>query len=281
LAWLPVVGLARLGLTATSSLANPIPPGLAGAGEFLSRFSTQPAPQLCLQTALLGMVVAFVIALPAWLAPQLMVPTTTGGSAAVFSYLTSTVPAMLWGVGILAVPRLARLMSAALGSGLGWSWAASALRTLATAIDPYVFPGVLLSLGVCLVYVPRIWIRGSVVGSDRATDRLIDQALIAGAGARSARRLAHRSTHTIPIARIVLCASIAATSISPAILLAHTTESLPLGPGILSLADQPGGSRAQAASLALAAIALNVSVLGWAWAAGASRSSPLEARDLV
>jgi hypothetical protein len=116
---------------------------------------------------------------------------------------------------------------------------------------------------------------------DRATDRLIDQAIVSGSRPQVARRLAYRNRPAIPISRIVLCASVAATSISPAILLSHRAESLPLGPGILSLADQPGGSRAQAASLALAAIALNVSVLGWTWAAGGSRSSPLEARDLV
>jgi ABC-type Fe3+ transport system permease subunit len=281
LAWAPLVGLARLGSTATSSSVNPIPSGLAGAGEFLSRFAAYPAPLLFFQTALLALVVGVVIALPAWLTPHLMVRSTRGGLGAVFSFLTSTVPALLWGVGILAVPRVARLISTALEPGPGWYWAALSLEMVARALDPYVFPGVLLSLGVCLVYVPRIWIRGRVIGSDRAMDRLIDQAIVSGSSPRAARRLAHRSTHAIPIARVVLCASLAATSISPAILLSHRAESLPLGPGVLSLADQAGGSRAQAASLALAAIALNVSVLGWAWATGSRRSSPLEARDLV
>jgi ABC-type Fe3+ transport system permease subunit len=281
LAWLPVVGLALLGLTATSSLANPLPAGLARAGEFFSRFSTHPAPLLVFQTALLGLVVGLVIAFPAWLAPHHLVRTTAGRSTSVFYLLTSTVPAMLSGVGILAVPRLARMCSAALGSGPGWSWAALSLETLAGVLDPCNFPGVLLIVGVCVIYVPRVLIRGRAIGLDRATDRLIDQAMVAGSRPQAARRLAHRSSNAIPIARIVLCASVAATSISPAILLAHRAESLPLGPGILSLADQPGGSRAQAATLALAAIALNASVLGWAWAAGGSRSSPLEARDLV
>jgi hypothetical protein len=280
-AWLPVVGLARLGLTATSSLANPISSGLAGAAEFASRFATHPVPLLFLQTVFLASVVGLMIAVPVWLGPHHMIRTTTGGSAAVFPFLTSAIPPMLWGVGILAVPRLAHLISALLDSGLGWSWAAPSLETLARALDPYAFPGVLLSLGVCLVYVPRIWFRGGGIGLDRATDRLIDQAIVSGSRPQVARRLAYRSRPAIPISRIVLCASVAATSISPAILLSHRAESLPLGPGILSLADQPGGSRAQAASLALAAIVLNVSLLGWAWAAGGSRASPLEARDLV
>jgi hypothetical protein len=81
--------------------------------------------------------------------------------------------------------------------------------------------------------------------------------------------------------RIILCGALAATSLSPAILLAPTLESRPVGAAIVVLANQPGDARAQAAALALLAIAVNLAVLSWASAGRGTLDRPLEAWELT
>ena len=77
-------------------------------------------------------------------------------------------------------------------------------------------------------------------------------------------------------------ATLAATSITPAIVLTTTRETLPIGPAIVGLAVQPDDSRARGAALALAAITVNLAALAWAWS-GRTRNSAgrLEAADLL
>ena len=70
--------------------------------------------------------------------------------------------------------------------------------------------------------------------------------------------MARRDRRSITARRLFLWSALAATSLGPAIVLSPTTDSRPVGPGVVILADQPGDARAQAAALALAAIALNL-----------------------
>jgi len=79
---------------------------------------------------------------------------------------------------------------------------------------------------------------------------------------------------------------VAASGITPALLLAPTLESQPIGPGIVFLAAEPGESANQAAALALAALSLNLAALGWVGAGSAGdlragRPILLDASELV
>ena len=69
---------------------------------------------------------------------------------------------------------------------------------------------------------------------------------------------------------IVLWASLAATSVAPAIVLTLPGGTMPIGPAIVSLSAEPDDSRPRAAALALAAISVNLAALAWAWS-GRSR----------
>jgi iron(III) transport system permease protein len=65
---------------------------------------------------------------------------------------------------------------------------------------------------------------------------------------------------------------LAATSLSPALILTPTLDNRPVAPGILILADQPGEGRSSAAALATCVIAANLAALGLA---AKCRSEPL------
>ena len=53
-----------------------------------------------------------------------------------------------------------------------------------------------------------------------------------------------------------LTAALAVTSLAPALLLTPTLETRTVAPGVLILADEPGGGLARAAALAIAATAV-------------------------
>jgi hypothetical protein len=122
--------------------------------------------------------------------------------------------------------------------------------------------------------------RRDAPGSAEASARRIDQAVLSGAGYGHAKSLALRGARAIPAPTAVLWATLAATSITPAVLLAPTFASLPLGPGVVVLADQPENGRARASLLALAAIGVQLSVLGWVAARDRTRCE-LEPADLA
>jgi hypothetical protein len=79
---------------------------------------------------------------------------------------------------------------------------------------------------------------------------------------------------------MVLWGTLVATAITPALVLAPTLECRPIGPGIVVLSGQPEDSRAQAATLALAAIALDLMALGWA-SIRVGRAGDIEAAELA
>ena len=177
--------------------------------------------------------------------------------------------------------RAAELASRFVDTSLGWHRAGLWVEGIALALDSYRFPGLLLFLGVCLTFLPlRLAARREAPERDGATARRVDQALLSGAERGRARRLAIRGAKALPFRTMLLWAALAATSITPALVLAPTVESRPVGPGIVILAEQPGDSRAQAAALALAAIALDLAALSWASARG-GRANGLEAADLA
>ena len=78
---------------------------------------------------------------------------------------------------------------------------------------------------------------------DESIDRRVDQAILAGARPGRAYRMARRDLRSITARRLVLWSALAATSLGPAMVLSPTTDSRPVGPGVVFLADQPGHAR--------------------------------------
>jgi len=182
---------------------------------------------------------------------------------------------------MLALLRVAELAGGLLVASLGWRGAGACVARLALELQPSRTPGLLLVAGVCLAVLPRrLMNRHEAAGSEEACARRIEQAVLSGAGYRRASRLALCGAWAIPAPTAVLWATLAATSITPAVLLAPSFASLPVGPGVVVLADQPESGRARAALLALLAIGAQLSVLGWV-AAGDRTRRELDPADLA
>jgi iron(III) transport system permease protein len=179
---------------------------------------------------------------------------------------TAAVPPLAIGVGALAFPTVLAMGADALGAS-GYATAltrplADALRSLADAFDLDRTPGVLLVLGVATAHLPVLAL-SAVERRTRLRLPLIDAALTLGARPVQARRVAS-GRWPLPSAAAVLTVVLASTSLTPALVLAPTSETRPVGPAVLSLADQPGDGLARASALATGAVALNLAALGFA-----------------
>jgi len=281
LAWLPVAGLVRMGLARTSYPDNPHPLARLGIVDLLMRLTTDPAPRLLAHTTLLGAGAVALLCLLAWLPARGPVGSQVRGWRGAVAFLNALAPPLVVGAGVLALCRMAMVTSRFFVAGLDWTVAGLWMESIALALDPYRFPGLLLFVGACLASLPRrLTSRPKQSGRDAAIARLADQARLSAAGRGRARRHACRGVRAIPLPLMFLWGALAATAITPALVLAPTLESRPVGPGIVVLGDQPDDSRALAAALALAAIALDLAALGWA-AARPCRDGCLEAADLA
>ena len=284
LAWLPVAGLFRLCLQAAipgvtvAEKAHPV-----GADVRHSLF-LDPAGRLLFHSVLLGASVFLIVALLArW--PSRLPPgprfrsrerTRSGRDVLIWS-----VPPLVVGVGMLAFLRVAELAGRLLVVSLGWRGTGASVSRLALELQPVRTPGLFLVASVCLAILPRrLMHRREATGLEEACARRFDQAVLAGAGSRRATSLAQRVDWAIPAPTAVLWATLAATSITPAVLLAPSFASLPVGPGVVVLADQPESGRARASLLALVAIGVQLSVLGWVAARDRTRGE-LDPADLA
>ena len=183
------------------------------------------------------------------------------------------VPPLAWGVGALTLPSLARLGADLIGGSDGHGAIAGALARLAEVLDPDRTPGVLLVLAVVASRLPMLarWaVRRRDVSHPAPRDAALSLGVQPSAGAADgvgggARRLG---------GALALIVALAVTSLAPALLLTPTLETRTVAPGVLILADEPGGGLARAAALAIAAIAVNLIALA---AASWDRSRPIGA----
>jgi iron(III) transport system permease protein len=270
LAWLPVVGLIRMSLQGGNRGVSPGERARAPGTNALHLLFSDPSGRLLFHSALLGVSVFVVVALLArWPAKVPRGPRFGSGERRLHrrtgsDLLTWSVPPLVVSVGMLALLRVAELAGRLVDAELGWRGVGASLAQLALEFQPSRAPGFLLVAGICLAVLPRrLMNRREAAGSKEASARRIDQAVLSGAGYGHAKSLALRGARTIPAATAVLWATLAATSIAPAILLAPTFGSSPVGPGVVVLADQPESGRARASLLSLAAIVAQLSVLGW------------------
>ncbi len=281
LAWVPVAGLMRAALARTPYPDNAHPLARLAIVNLLRRLTMDPAPRLLVHSALLVLGVAALLCLLTWRPSRGPVGGLTGGWRGAVALLAALVSPLVAGVGILALGRTAILCSRFCAASLEWTRAGLWMERIGLVFDPFFLPGLLVFVGACLAFLPRrLAVRLEPPGRDEASGRRVDQIQVAGGGRGSAVRHVWRHARAIPLATMVLWGTLAATAVTPALVLAPTLESRPIGPGIVVLIDQPEDSRAQASALALAAIAFDLLALGWA-SARAGRAGDLEAADLA
>jgi ABC-type Fe3+ transport system permease subunit len=257
--WLPVLGLASEALSPGPGGAWRLPVSFAAFAAVVRDPLTR---QYLTNSALLGLsVVALDLllarALAAWsVARRGPRPGPVGRMAD----WPEAFPPLAIGVGALAIPWTLRMAADALGSPGSRPPLAEAV---ADAFDPDRTPWVALVFAVGLARLPLLtrsaaqWRRG-------LRPALLDAAVGLGATRRQARRvLPNRWLGASPTAALLTLA-LAATGVTPALLLAPTAETRPAGPAVLALVDEPGGGLTRAAALATAATAVNLAALALA-----------------
>ena len=269
LAWLPILGLVQAALRGG---LGPSRSGSHPASLVVARLLNDPeSRRLAANSLVLGVAVATIGIVLSW-ALAGSSPRRRGRAEALTDWI-ETIPPLAWGVGSLALPGLASLGADLLGASGGHNSIAGALGRLADALDPDRTPGVLLVMAVVASRLPTI-ARGAVRGPDVTRHAPRDAALSLGASPRRARRMASGGALGVWAGALWLTVALAMTSLAPALLLSPTLESRTVAPGVLILADEPGGGLARAAALALAATAVNLLALA---AAAGGRSRPIGA----
>jgi ABC-type Fe3+ transport system permease subunit len=282
LAWLPLAGLLKLALATSHTLAEPNRSGGPGIVELARRLTEEHAPGLLANSLSLGLPVAGLCWLLGWWVPRREVLPLARRCWGRMAQLAQSVPPLVMGVGVLALAHVADLSARMFQTGLGWTVPAHGLEMVARLLDPYGSPSILLFLGVCLAYLPlKSGARGGALEPSVGAARRVEQALVAGAHGNRARRLGLREGSAQMLRRI-LWSTLAAASVSPAILLCPTIDRGPVGPGVVILANRSEEARSEAAALALAAIAASWISLACALAGrNRGRVLSLELTDLA
>jgi iron(III) transport system permease protein len=195
-------------------------------------------------------------------APAARCPNRWTRLRAAIGHLPEAMPPLAFGVGLIALVRWLDML-ADLGAS-GRSPIAFACRAISSAVDPYRAPGVALLCALAATHLPML-LRASELGFREARPALGEAARTLGASDLRARRsLWAFWLGSAPSAALVVTCALAATSVAAAILLAPTSESRPLGPSILLLADAPAGGLERAALLATMAFFVNLMAFGFA-----------------
>ena len=265
LAWLPVAGLARLGLTREPYLQNPHILARLGILDLIGRLAEAESLRLVVHSVVLGLSVAAVFSILArWQARDSALRLRKGWGHLPL-IVAAGLPSLAVGVGILALARVATLGARLSAAGPDRPLTATVLELISRVLDHPGIPGFLLILGVCLAFLPHLLMKRPGQFENECTiARRVDQAVLSGASRAQSRRLGHQGS-SLSARTIVLWASLAATSVAPAIVLTLTGEAMPVGPAIVRLSSAPDDSRPRAAALALAAISVNLAALAWAW----------------
>ncbi|MBV8077938.1 MAG: hypothetical protein JO284_16130, partial [Planctomycetaceae bacterium] len=148
---------------------------------------------------------------------------------------------------------------------------ARGLGVIADGLDPGRTPGVLLVAVAAAARLPML-ARALEAGRQRSRRAPVEAALLLGATAGEARRVASAGWLGATPGALALTLALAATDLAPALVLCPSIESRTMTPGALILADEPGEGRPRSAALASVAIALNVLALALA---GSDRHVPL------
>lgn len=268
LAWLPILGLVQGALAEGVGLSRG---GTHPASIAVARLLNDPGSRrLAANSLALGVAVAAIGLLLSW---ALAGSKPGRARAEALTSWIEAIPPLAWGVGALTLPSLASLGADLLGASGGHDATAGAVRHLADALDPDRTPGVLLVMAVVASRLPAL-ARGAVRGREASRPAPRDAALSLGTNPRRARRMASGGALGASAGALWLTVALVVTSLAPALLLTPTLETRTVTPGVLILADEPGGGLARAAALAIAATAVNLIALA---AASRGRSRPIGA----
>jgi ABC-type Fe3+ transport system permease subunit len=262
LGWLPVLGLFRLVLDRRPDVAASGDLATGPFAKLIRSVLEPPMPRLAANSVLLGLEIATGIVVLAWVvrpAPRGR-PSRTIGSDLVRRL--GMMPPLLQGVGILALPWLAGVVSSSLRTIPRFEGPAERLADLARELSPERNPWALLAMAVGLTVGLR-FLRSWQWAAESESDGLrsgLDAAALTGASPVRARAV----TSWRParwIGRFLLVACFAATGLTPALLFTPWMDGRTIAPAIVILVDGPDGARLQAAALALTALAANLTAL--------------------
>jgi ABC-type Fe3+ transport system permease subunit len=262
-----VVVLACLPIAAllAAALGRPSGSGFSPA-SFAHRLGSEDARRLAANSIMLGV---SAVAIDLVLARLMMGENgRRRRPARALALWAETVPPLIVGVGALMVPVVLQFGADALRAAGSREAVAKGLQAMADGLDPFRTPGVLLVLGVAAVRLPLV-VRAVEASHGASRRAMIEAAIVLGATPSRARRLASGGPLGASRGALALSAALAATSLAPSLVLATTSESRPVAPGVLILADEPGEGRRRAAALASCALAANVAAF-----AMAARSRP-------
>jgi len=263
LGWLPMLGLVRLAMGDAWNEHNSVAGAVRGLPVLLRHLGEPPLPQLAFNSLFLGLEVALVLMVLAWL-----VGTDAHSSSVRTGWMRwerslTQMPPLVQGVGVLSLSWLTGLAAGLSVDGESWRRLAIACERLSQFTNVDRNPWILLigSVGLALV--------GAVLKSGQRTFDLgpshlnaaFDAARLAGASRSRARSLSIPRQRRRWLGLFILIWALAATNLSPALLFTPWTDGRTVAPGVLVLADGPGEARAQAAALAVCVVAVNLVAL--------------------
>ncbi|AGA30866.1 ABC transporter permease [Singulisphaera acidiphila] len=262
MAWLPVWTLIVSAFSPSSGT------GHLSVSAFLHRLNQAESRQLIFNSIALGLAV---VAIDLVAARSLSVWAGRRRSVARLAEWPDAFPPLTIGVGALAFGWLLHLAVDELRIGERPEFLIAGFTTLRDSLDPYQTPGPLLLLAVAAASQSPLMLIAQQVGR-WSRGQLTDVAITLGATERQAHRAGLAGWFGVPPGVFLLTLVLAATSLSPALILTPSQENRPVTPGILLLADQTGEARSLAAALATCVIAVNLTAFGLA---AKVRSEPL------
>jgi iron(III) transport system permease protein len=252
-AWIPILCL----FSAGGLLGRWLNVGARTTTTLLSTLRTPESTRLLAATLVLGVSVSIIdIIFARWVAAL------AGNRRTIFLRLTTwpeVVPPLTLGVGALAIPWLGRMLEDQL-RGAGSGGASRLVGFASDLLDPYLAPGLLLTVAVAVVRLPFL-ARAMDSGRRRARAVLVDASISMGASSREARRAPSQGWFGLSFGTLFLALAMGATNLAPALLLVPTDRDRPVTAGILWLAEEPGDELNRAAALGAFVIALNLVAL--------------------
>jgi ABC-type Fe3+ transport system permease subunit len=276
--WLPVAGLARLAFGGSRALSPDSSGTLRAILDQVQRLYQPPVPTILFNSLLLGIEVACATIALGTLRAGAQRLTSSNNIVARVARRIALMPPLVQGLGFLAIPWLAGLASTSLADAGQLLWLAIALGQIATELDGFRNPWMMLSICVALSLAPRFlvlwhWQRARA-GSGSEFHSARDAARLLGVSRARAARLAQASLRGRWLAGGFLAESLAATNLVPALFFAPWLDGRTIAPAIVELAGGSANARSQAAALALCAIASNLAALALAWLSSALPRAP-------
>lgn len=258
LAWLPVVAL--FGSAFSPSTGRPAASVGQPVSRFFHRLHDAGPGRLAFHSLALGL---GVVAIQLVAARTLTVRPRRRKAVLRLARWPAAFPPLSIGVGALALGWLCGLGADWVRQHAGPRFLVASMERLSQGLDPVQTPGTLLLLGVAAASQSTLLHFSQRLGR-RSRTRLSEVAMNLGASWSQAQRAGLAGWFGIPPGALMLTLVLAASNLSPALILTPTAEGRPVTPQLLALADEPSGARSTAAALAVCVLAANLLGLGLA-----------------